>query len=145
MVNPGIVKAIAAAGAPPKGVKFMATWMHTLDTPGSKDFVKAYKEKWGEPPPHLAASAYRNVQIILEVLRRTGGGTSSREIAKALSNISLETIEGRITFTRDQTPIRNMFAGEFTEVKGEWVPKHLKTYRVVSEKVGDKLVPKLAK
>jgi ABC-type branched-subunit amino acid transport system substrate-binding protein len=58
------------AGAAAEGVVFPR-----LFDPGSPDaraFARAYEERWGSPPDHLAAHAHDAVLLVVDALRRAG-------------------------------------------------------------------------
>jgi branched-chain amino acid transport system substrate-binding protein len=140
--NPEILKAI---GDILVGRRFVTSYFYTLDTPGNKAFVQAYKKRWGELPAHVAGCGYSTGQIALEALRQTRGDTSGEALASALGKISMDTVRGHITLTPDRVGTLDYHAGEVVKVNGEYTYKYLKTYRVKMARVGDKLEYSLVK
>jgi branched-chain amino acid transport system substrate-binding protein len=134
--NPEVVKAI---GDVLIGKRFITSYFYTLDTPGNKAFVAAYKKRWGELPAHLSGCGYSAAQIAIEALRQTGGDTSGEALSKALGRTSINSVRGRVTLTPDRVGTLDYFAGEIAKVKGEYTYEYLKKYRVKMARVGDKL------
>ncbi len=72
------------------------------NTEGNKEYVQAYKERWGVDSGTYGGMAYASVQIILDALERTGGDASFEVLSKALDETDLNTIRGHITFTPER-------------------------------------------
>ena len=140
--NPEVLKAV---GDILVGRRFVTSYFYTLDTPGNKVFVEAYKKRWGELPAHVSGCGYSAGQIALEALKLTGGNTSGEALAKALGGISMDTVRGHITLTPDRVGTLDYSAGEVVKVEGEYTYKYLKTYSVKMSRVGDKLEYSLVK
>jgi ABC-type branched-subunit amino acid transport system substrate-binding protein len=84
----------AVAGEAAKGARFVTPWPFPADTPGSADFVAAYRGMGPhvEPPGPLALPAYDATQRVLEALERdiAAHGTPTREgMAAALADVEL--------------------------------------------------------
>jgi len=136
MPNPPIQ---AALGEKTVGTVFLTTYLWSLDTKGNKKFVKAYKERWGEPPSHISADAYRNIELIYEALNATKGDSSGEALAKAFSEMTADTIQGKISFTPENVAVRDLWIYKKESATGD--PKKdyklLSTVRTKSEKVGE--------
>ena len=138
-LSPSIAKQLGNLN---KGLVARGNWFHTGDNPGNKEFVQAYKKKWGEIPGEKSAGAFATVQIILKALSDTGGDTSPQALRKALMEVSVDTINGHITFTPERVAV---FTYPIAKVDENLVPRVVAEYRVRSDKVGDKMVVKLVK
>ncbi len=141
MPSPPIQQALGDATI---GVVFQAGYHFTLDTPGNKEFVDAYQKRWGELPTHIAGDAYRNAQLMLEALNKTGGDTSPEALAKAFGDISMDTVQGHVSFTPERIGVCEYTVYKIAKVGGEKTYEVLAKYRVMSKKVGDKLVSVMA-
>jgi len=140
--NPQIAKAIGDVAL---GTKMNEGYLYNLDTPGNKEFVKAFKARWGELPGHTSGVAASSAQVVLEVLRKAGGDTSPQNLAKALGEIDMDTLRGRITMTPDRVGTMTWYDAELIKANGEYTYKILKSYRVSMKRVGDKFTYSLAK
>jgi ABC-type branched-subunit amino acid transport system substrate-binding protein len=84
----------AVAGEAAKGARFVTPWPFPADTPGSADFVAAYRGMGPhvEPPGPLALPAYDATRQVLEALESdiAAHGTPTREgMAAALADVEL--------------------------------------------------------
>jgi len=138
-LSPSIAKQL---GNLTKGMVARGNWYPTDDTPGNKEFVQAYQKKWGEIPGEKSAGAFVTAQIILKALTEARGDTSSEVLRKALIEVSLDTIHGRITFTPDRVAV---FTYPIAKVDDNLVPRVVARYSVRADKVGDKMVVKIVK
>ena len=140
VISPPAMKEL---GATIIGNVVTAIYSYTLDTPGNKEFVEAYKKKWnGALPGPMSGAAYASTQVALEALRKTGGDTSSQALRKALSEVSVDTVRGRISFNKDRLAVYTCY---IVKVEKDLVPRVVGQYRVKGEKVGDKIAVGLAK
>ena len=118
-------------------------YCYTLDTPGNKEFVEAYKNKWkGALPGPMSGAAFATTQVALEALKKAGGDTSPEALRKALSEVSLNTVRGPISFNKDRVAVFTCFV---VKVDKDLVPRVVGQYRVKGEKVGNKMVVGLVK
>jgi branched-chain amino acid transport system substrate-binding protein len=118
-------------------------YCYTLDTPGNKEFVEAYKNKWkGALPGPMSGAAFATTQVALEALKKAGGDTSPQALRKALSEVSLNTVRGPISFNKDRVAVFTCFV---VKVDKDLVPRVVGQYRVKGEKVGNKMVVGLVK
>lgn len=143
MFAPEVQKEQGGVAAGMRGVAFYS-W--NLDTPANKDFVEAYKKRWGKLPSHTAADGYTDIQIALEALKKTGGDTSPEKLAKALNEVSIEGIQGHRSFGPRRIGITTNYICEYAKLDdGSYGTKLLKTYVVKPEIVGDKITYSLVK
>jgi branched-chain amino acid transport system substrate-binding protein len=137
MGNPAILNMLK--GGPP-GLLISVPYFYTMNTPGNKEFVKAYQKQWKELPGHTSGSAAAAMQVALEAIRKAGGDTSGPALAKALGTIDMETIRGRITMTPDRVgTVSYSIASVVKKADGTYTYKILKTTKVSCKKVGNKL------
>lgn len=125
------------------GIDVTALYCYTLDTPGNKEFVEAYKKRWkGAIPGPMSGAAYATTQVALEALRKAGGDSSPQALRKALSGVSLNTIRGPISFNQDRIAV---FTCYIVKIGKDLVPRVVGQYVVKGEKVGNKIVVGLVK
>jgi branched-chain amino acid transport system substrate-binding protein len=129
----------------PLGLRGVIGYTWNLDTSGNKEFVEAYQKRWGELPDPTAADGYNDVQIALAALRKTGGDTSPDALAKALNAISMEGIQGHVSFTPEHVASRAFHIVEYVKLNSGYGSKLLKTYIVDAKRVGDKITYSLVK
>ncbi|HET7769332.1 MAG TPA: amino acid ABC transporter substrate-binding protein [Chloroflexota bacterium] len=78
-----------------------SAWEVGINTPGNKEFVEAYKKKFGHDPTAVAAAAYAGGQV-LDAAAKKAGGLSNEKLREALVTLEATTIlPGK--FTVDDT------------------------------------------
>jgi branched-chain amino acid transport system substrate-binding protein len=114
-----------------------ATWyIHTIDNPTNKAFVKEYEKAYGEVPGAFAGAAYEGAQMLVTALKATGGDTSPDKLRKALME-PIDTVSGRVQFTKDRSGIHNIFIVQMQEdLTTPKILEALKTRADVVEKNG---------
>ena len=60
------------AGPAAEGAISGAAWFIGAETPGNQAFVKAYQEKYSNPPDQFAAQAYTGVYLLAYAIRDAG-------------------------------------------------------------------------
>jgi branched-chain amino acid transport system substrate-binding protein len=135
--------ALKNLGQSAEGTVVTAIYTYTADTPGNKQFVDAYRKRWdGELPAPMAGATYTSVQIALEAIRKLGGNITSQEaLRNALTDVSIDTVRGHISFNKDRVAIFTSFVAKINE---KLQPIIVGEYKVRADKVGDKMVVKLA-
>lgn len=71
-----------------------------------QNFVKAYKDKYGEDPSAFSALAYDTVYVYKEAFEKAGS-TDSDAVVKALKNVSLDLVTGKLTFGENNNPVKS--------------------------------------
>jgi branched-chain amino acid transport system substrate-binding protein len=116
-----------------------STWyIHSIDNPTNNAFVKEYQKAYGEVPGAFAGAAYEAAQMLVTALKATGGDTSPDKLRKALME-PIDTVSGRLQFTKDRSGIHNIFIVQMQEdLTTPKILKALKTRADVVEKDGKK-------
>lgn len=132
--NPGLGDAII-------GVYGTVMYSYLAETNGNEEFVALYTEKYGVPPGPAAGAAYVSTQVALEAIKNAGDDTSPETLRQVLLDISIDTINGQISFNKDRVaaltfPVMKVGDNIDLEIVAE--------YRVTAEKVGDELLVHLA-
>lgn len=96
-------------------------------------------------PSGAAGGAYIAMQIAFEALKKAGGDTSSKALAKALDNTNLEGFLGTFRFGDQRVGVGNYIIHKAIKVGNEYRTEVLASYAVKTNKVGNKLVQSLVK
>lgn len=72
-----------------------------------QDFVKAYKEKYGQTPDAFAALSYSTLQLYEAAIVKAGS-LDGAAIKDALKGIDVDTISGNIKFDSDRNPQKSV-------------------------------------
>lgn len=113
----GVPKFAELAGDAANGAVFPTTWLPGLDNEISKNFEKAYKEKYGSEPGAFEAGTYDAIFTVLEAAKR-GGGATPKQIQEGLKQIEgYEILMGKISFDEKQQNSGEVRLATFKEGK----------------------------
>jgi branched-chain amino acid transport system substrate-binding protein len=115
----------------------------TIDSPENKEFVAAYQKKWEELPGGVSYGGYMGLQIALAALEKSGGDTSSKALAEALSTTEVPGILGTFSFNGGHVAIGNYVTYTHAKVDNQIVPKVLATSSVDCKPKGKTMVHSL--
>lgn len=124
------VNTLSALKTQAEGNIFGATWSHALDNERSKNFVKAYNEKYGRLPSEYAANGYDAAYLLDTAVRKVNGNVQDREaFVKAVKEAGSEfpTVRGKFAFNRNNMPIQNLYAFKVEKQGDEAVVKQVAT------------------
>lgn len=71
-------------------------WTEDNGNPGSAEFAKRYRARFGKRPPYHAATAYASMMIAGDIVQKTGG--DRKKIKEALLKGSWQGIMGEVKF-----------------------------------------------
>ena len=142
---PAHPKQIVEIGDDGIGMITADAYVWTIDTPKNKKFVEAYKKRWGELPAGNAGGAYLTMQVAFEALKKTGGDTSSKALAKALDSTNVDGFLGPIRYSGARVGTANLVIHKVIKAGNEYKTEILTQYRVKTDKVGNKLVQSIVK
>src|SRR3984893_2936013 len=81
-----------------------------LDTPRNAAFVKQYREKYGKVPSYFSETNYSTVQMIHEVMKKTGGKwPGAEEFVTAIASVKVDTPRGAVSLDEFRNPIQNIY------------------------------------
>ena len=138
-------KIMQAMGDTCLGITTSCAYAWTIDTPKNKAFVDAFQKKWGELPGGVSYGGYSAVQIALAALKKTGGDTSAKALAKALNETEVPGILGTFSFGDAHIGVGNYVIYKHAKVDNMIVPDILATASVASKKVGNDIVHSIVK
>ena len=135
--HPVQIKQIADHGL---GIITTDAYVWTIPTPANKDFVARFKKRWGELPAGAAYGGYFSTQVAIEALRKSGGDTSPKALAKALDATRIKGILGDFYFGDARIGIGNYFVHKVVKGSGDqpYRTDVLAKYQVRAEQVGPK-------
>ena len=125
-----------------KGIVVNALYSYTADTPGNKEFVQAYQDKWKALPGPMSGAAYASAHVAIEGLKKCSDYNSPESLRQAITGISINTVRGPISFTQDRVAVYTAF---IVQVDNNLIPNVVAQYRVKAEKSGNKMMVGLAK
>ena len=107
-----------------------------IDTNTNKQFVELAKKKTGGMPPVMSfqEAGYTAVTVFLEAVKAAKGDTTHDKIIEALKKVSVDTPEGKISFTTEGVGIGNELAVRIIKKDGRYEKEILKTYEQVIRK-----------
>jgi hypothetical protein len=96
--TPGMLQHLGKAAV---GTVFGTAYLYNANTPGNKEFVEAYQQKYKELPGVFAGAGYADMQLVLGALK---GAHDFRPSAlyKAIKEASVDTVRGRLFFPSEQ-------------------------------------------
>ena len=104
-----------------EGVFYSISHSPEASTPGNAEFVKAYDEKFGGPPPEDAADAYAAGEVLAAAVEAVGGIDDQLALADWLRENEVETILGPLSWNEDGSPIGEFLTGQWQNGKTEIV------------------------
>jgi len=75
-------------------------WHHDLDTPGTKAFVAAFRQKYGKPPENHAWIEYVSLKIMAQAINATKGTDTEKLIAYFESQAEFDLLKTRKGYFR---------------------------------------------
>ena len=100
------------AGPAAEGAISGAAWFIGADTPGNQAFVKAYQEKYGNPPDQFAAQAYAGVYLLATAIR-DAGKSDSTSIRDALAKLKdVDTVLGKFSVAPNREAVHTPLVQE---------------------------------
>jgi branched-chain amino acid transport system substrate-binding protein len=88
-----------------QGVLYAVSHDPHANTPGNKDFVQAYEDKFGGPPAEDAADAFATGQVLEAAVKGVGSIDDQAKLADWLRGHSVDTILGPLKWNADGSPI----------------------------------------
>jgi branched-chain amino acid transport system substrate-binding protein len=118
------------------GAHSTVLYSYLAKTTGNKEFVAAYKKKYGVLPSPLAGAGYVSTQIAMEAIKKAGPDSSQKELKKALIGLKMDTIHGPLNFNQWRIAT---YTTPIVKISPELVPEIVAQYRVISEVVNGKI------
>ncbi|RII83683.1 ABC transporter substrate-binding protein [Neopusillimonas maritima] len=112
------------------GVIAGAMWDASLENDASKEFVKAYQEKYGRVPSLYSASGYDAANLLGAAIESVDGKVSDKvKFAAAVKEAgsSFQSVRGPFKFNNNNMPIQNFYAFQAEKTDDGVMMKHIDT------------------
>ncbi len=104
---------LAAVGPVALGVKNGSQWTHDLDNEANKQFVAAYREKYGRMPTLYASQGYDTARLIGSALKTVNGNIEDlTAFRQALKKAEFDSVRGNFSFGNNQHPVQDLYIRE---------------------------------
>ncbi len=125
---------LEAFGAQAEGWLAPLTYTWRIDTPESKAFADAVRERYDRNPvAQIDEGAYEAMAVALEAIEATDGDTDPDALKDAILGLELDTPAGPVRFNEQGFGIRPVYILEATKIDGEMAWKPIFTYENVGE------------
>lgn len=117
---------LPAIGSSAKGITTSVVWDAELDNPASKEFVKAFSEKYKRVPSHWAAVSFDTAQILSKALRSVDGDVSDNaKLIQAVKKAGgeFDSVRGSFKFNTNNMPVQDFYIYQYVEEGGRIVAK----------------------
>jgi branched-chain amino acid transport system substrate-binding protein len=105
-----ILKAVGDAAV---GVHNGSQWNFDLDNSANKQFVSAFKAKYGRMPTLYASQGYDTANLIGSALKATGGEPQNMAaFRKALEKADFDSVRGNFRFGNNHHPVQDLYVRE---------------------------------
>ena len=98
-----------------QGVLYAVSHDPHANTPGNKEFVQAYKDKFGGPPAEDAADAFATGQVLEAAVKGVGSIDDQAKLADWLRGHSVDTILGPLKWNADGSPIGQFLIAQWQD------------------------------
>jgi len=117
------------------GVITALPYSPTIDTPINREFVKAYREKFGKFPSLYSLGPYSAMNLINQAMISLKGDVrDSEKVAQALRSVQLkDDPRGPVKFDAYGNPVQNVYIRKVERVGGELQNTVVYTYPEVSQ------------
>jgi branched-chain amino acid transport system substrate-binding protein len=111
-----ILKAVGDAAV---GVHNGSQWNHDLDNAANRQFVSAFKAKYGRMPTLYASQGYDSANLIGSALKATGGKPENMDaFRKALKAAEFDSVRGNFRFGSNQHPVQDIYVRKVVKDSG---------------------------
>ncbi len=101
---------LPALGEDAMGTYHTNYWRPDSDVPENKNFVAAYKKKYGYMPSHFSAQAYDAPFLFDSAIRAAGGDLSNKNrIRRELLKANFKSIRGNFRYNTNHFPIQSFY------------------------------------
>jgi branched-chain amino acid transport system substrate-binding protein len=127
-------ESLAAAGRSALGVVTAVPYTPALETPESRQFVAAFRAKYGKTPDHYGDYGYTAAAVIDRTLQATAGDTDKDKLSAAMVKVAFNAPRGPFRFDpKSHNPIQNIYLCRVDDIGGTLVNKDFKTFSEVQD------------
>ena len=88
-------------------------WSHDLDNPANKQFVEAFRAKFGRTPTLYASQGYDAARLIGSALKAVGGNLSDMDAFRAaMKKADFASVRGNFKFGVNNHPVQDFYVRE---------------------------------
>ena len=88
-------------------------WSHDLDNPANKQFVEAFRAKYGRTPTLYASQGYDAARLIGSALKAVGGDLSDMDAFRAaMKKADFASVRGNFKFGVNNHPVQDFYVRE---------------------------------
>jgi len=119
---------LGAVGDAAVGTINGSQWTHDLDNPSNKQFVEAFRAKYGRTPTLYASQGYDTARLIGSALKAVNGDISDiSAFQTAVKKADFESVRGNFKFGNNNHPIQDFYVREVVKTDdGKFTNKTLK-------------------
>jgi branched-chain amino acid transport system substrate-binding protein len=96
-----------------EGVFFSSSYSPLSDTTQNADFVKRFKEKFGQSPPEDAADGFAAGQVLAAAVNAVGSIDDQSALADWLHSNTVDTLLGPLSWNQDGSPKGDFLVGQW--------------------------------
>jgi branched-chain amino acid transport system substrate-binding protein len=101
---------LPAIGDAADGNYEVSFWASDLDTPRNKEFVAAFRQKYGYYPSYYAAQSFDAIAMIDHAAKAVGGDvTNTQGMIAALEKADFPSVRGAFTYNKNHFPIEDFY------------------------------------
>lgn len=116
------------------GIKNYLHYADTIKSPENEKFVKAYTEKYKEPPGVFSEQGYVGAKAIVAAIEAVKGNVEDKEaFIAALRKVSFAAPRGPFSFDDNQNVIENVYIRRVDKVDGKYLNTILDTIPAVDQ------------
>ncbi|HVA25293.1 MAG TPA: ABC transporter substrate-binding protein [Chloroflexota bacterium] len=117
-------------GAKAVGMVGVSTYIDNFDSPGNRQFVKAWRATYpGSPVTNEASAGYVAGQVLDAAVKRTGGKVEdSSAFMQALYHTDVETVKGRVRLDGSHDVVQSSYVYRLAKQGSGYVNQLLQTY-----------------
>jgi branched-chain amino acid transport system substrate-binding protein len=101
---------LPAIGEAALGNYEVSFWAFDLDTPRNKEFVAAFRQKYGYYPSYYAAQSFDAITMIDHAVKAVNGDIANTQgLIAALEKADFPSVRGPFTYNKNHFPIENFY------------------------------------
>lgn len=101
------------------GIQVSNPWFAQLDNPANKEFVAAFRKKYGRNPVFYAAFQYDAINLLDAAVREAGGIKDKAKLRAALEKANFKSVRGKFAFNVNHFPIQDVYLGKVVKKDGQ--------------------------
>ncbi len=110
---------LAAVGKAALGVINSSQWNKDIDNPANREFVAAFRKRFGRLPSLYASQGYDAARLVGSAVRAVKGDMSRKDaFREALRRADFPSVRGRFRFGSNHHPVQDIYVREVILEKG---------------------------